>query len=85
MQKKQLTRILSRSTIALVIPVLGQLFVNGWNWGVRDFIFAWVFFTILGVTFTFATNKITHRGWKVTAGILVAALFAFIWIRLATG
>ena len=85
MEKKQIVTIIKRSTVALIIPILGALFVNGWSWGVLDFVFAWVFFNILGVTYTFVTNKIASRGWRIVVGILVIALFAFVWIRLATG
>lgn len=85
MQKRQFLNILLRATIALVVPMLGQLFVNGWHWSVGEFVFAWIFFNILGISYTFITNKINHRGFKVVAGLLVIALFIFIWIRLATG
>lgn len=85
MQKKQIIKIVIRSTIALFIPILGQLFVNGWNWGLGEFVFAWIFFNILGLTYTFATNKITSRRGKIVVGALVIAAFAFVWVTLATG
>jgi hypothetical protein len=85
MKKKQAITIVSWSTIALIIPILGQLFVDGWNWGPGDFVFAWAFFNILGFTATFVTNKITHRGTRIAAGIIVVAIFAIIWVMLATG
>ncbi len=85
MEKKQLISIIKWSTLALCIPVLGQLFVDGWNWGVGDFVFAWVFFNLLGVTYVFVTNKITNRNTRIVAGIVVVALFVGIWVILATG
>lgn len=85
MQNKQSTKVLIGSTVALIIPILGQLFVNGWNWGPGDFLFAWVFFNLLGFTYTFVTNKITHRGVRITVGIFVVAFFVFVWVMLATG
>jgi hypothetical protein len=85
MKKEQVIKIIMRSTVALIIPILGQLFVDGWNWGLGDFIFAWVFFNLLGLTYTFVTNKIINRGTKIAAGICVIAIFAVVWIRLATG
>ena len=85
MERKQIITIVKWSTLALIIPLLGQLFVDGWNWGVGDFIFAWVFFNVLGITYTFVTNKITHRGGRIIAGAIVVAIFVFIWITLATG
>lgn len=85
MQKKQIIKIVSWSTLALVIPILGQLFVEGWNWTWHDFLFAWVFFNILGFVYTFVTNKISMRRWRIVAGLFVVAVFAFVWVMLATG
>jgi len=85
MERKQVTKIIIWSTVALTIPIFGQLFVNGWNWGPGEFIFAWVFFNLLGFTTTFVTKKITPRKYKIASGIIVVAIFAFVWISLATG
>ncbi len=85
MEKKQVIKIVSWSTVALIIPILGQLFVGGWNWGWGDFIFAWVFFNLLGLVFTFVTNKVSNRTSRIAAGSIVVVVFAFIWVMLATG
>ncbi|MFA6050072.1 MAG: hypothetical protein WC761_02640 [Candidatus Paceibacterota bacterium] len=85
MKRKQVIKVVTWSTIALVVPVFGQLFVEGWNWGPGDFAFAWVFFNLLGITYTFVTDKIGSRGGKVVAGIIVVAIFTFVWVMLATG
>lgn len=85
MQKKQIIRVVSWSTVALIIPILGQLFVDGWNWDAGDFAFAWVFFNLLGLTYVFVTNKITHRGGRIAAGVGVVIAFASVWVMFATG
>jgi hypothetical protein len=85
LQRKQILRIVTWSTLALIVPIIGQLCVDEWNWGPGDFFFAWVFFNLLGLSYTFVTNKITNRNGKITGGIIVIAIFAFVWIRLATG
>lgn len=85
MKRNQFIKILVRSTVALLIPVLGQVFVDGWNWGLGDFVFAWVFFNLLGITYTFFQNRISNKAWKIFAGLVVVGVFAFVWIRLATG
>lgn len=84
MQKKQVIRIITWSTVAIIIPIFGQLFVNGWNWGIGDFIFAWAFFNILGFIYIFVTNKVVNPTAKIVAGVIVTAIFVFIWIMLAT-
>lgn len=85
MKKKQAIKIIICSTIALIIPILGELFVSGWSWGPGDFAFAWIFFNAVGFTYTLVTNRITHRKSKIAVGILVIMIFAFIWVMLATG
>lgn len=85
MKKEQFIRIVSWSTVALIIPILGQLFVDGWNWGLGDFAFAWIFFNLLGITYTFVTNKFIHRKGKIMSGVVVIIVFVFVWVMLATG
>jgi len=85
MNKKQAVRIVGWSTLALIVPILGQLFINGWNWDWHDYLLAWVFFNILGFVFVFVTNKVTHRTWRVAAGALIILVFAAVWVMLATG
>lgn len=85
MRKEQVIKIIKWSTIALIVPILGKLLVDGWDWGVIDFFFAWVFFNVLGFTYTWVTGNFNHRTTKITMGILVVAVFAFVWVKLATG
>jgi hypothetical protein len=85
MEKTQIKRIVSISTLALIIPLIGQLFVEGWNWGVMDFVFAWVFFNVLGFVYSFVTNSISNRAYRILAGVVVVAAFVLIWVVLATG
>jgi hypothetical protein len=85
MQREQMRNIVMWSTAALIIPILGQLLVEGWNWGWNEFLFAWVFFNIFGFTSVFITNKITHRIGKIAIAIGITAFFTLIWVMLATG
>jgi hypothetical protein len=85
MQKRTIINIMLGAAVALLIPLFGNVYVNGWNWTWHDFVFAWVFFVILGLTYKFVTGKIAHRPQRIAAGAAVVAVFAFVWIRLATG
>lgn len=69
--------------IALIIPVMGNRFVEGWNWSWHDFIFAWIFWVIMAVTILFTTRLFTK--YKVALGLIVFLIFAAVWILLATG
>ncbi len=85
MQKKNITNIIYWSTGALIIPLLGSIFVDGWNWGLGDFVFAWIFFMLLGFTYSFTTHKITQPLYRTIAGVVVILFFTLVWVMLATG
>jgi hypothetical protein len=85
MHKERIKKIAGWSTVALIVPVFGQLFVDGWNWGPGEFVFAWVFFNVLGLTYVFVTDKISRPRLKLLAGIAVVLSFAFVWVTLARG
>jgi len=71
--------------VALIIPLLGNTFVSGFNWTWNDFVFAWVFFVVLGLSVKFVTSKINRRGYRIAVGIAIVLAFAFVWVMLATG
>jgi hypothetical protein len=85
MKRKDIIRIVLISLGLLIIPLIGQLTVDGWSWGWNDFLFAWVFFTIVGITYKFFTRNTTTRNHKLAVGAGVAIFFGFIWGMLATG
>ncbi|MES2213950.1 MAG: hypothetical protein V4465_00960 [Patescibacteria group bacterium] len=85
MDKKKITHIGLWSAAALIIPLLGNSFVDGWNWSWNDFVFAWVFFVVLGLTYSFVTSKIADRTKRIIAGAGVVLVFAAVWVMLATG
>lgn len=59
--------------------------MQGWNWSLGDFVFAWVFFVVLGLTYTFVTSKITQRVYKIVVGVAVISFYTLVWVILATG
>ncbi len=85
MKKKNIINVVRWSTAALVIPLLGKMTVEGWNWTWHDFLFAWVFFNVLGFSYSFVTHKITNPTHRMIAGIGVVLAFAAVWVMLATG
>lgn len=85
MQKQNITTIIFCATAVLLIPFFGNIFVQGWNWSLGDFVFAWVFFVVLGLTYTFVTSKITQRVYKIVVGVAVISFYTLVWVILATG
>jgi hypothetical protein len=85
MTKTYIKKTMLWALAALIIPLLGNTFVDGWNWTWHDFLFAWVFFVILGLSVKFVTSKIADRTFRIAAGVAVVLVFAAIWATLATG
>jgi hypothetical protein len=64
--------------VILVIPLFGNIFVEGWDWGVLDFVGAGLVLFAVGVLISFAA-KIASLALRVAviAAILLAFLFAW--------
>jgi hypothetical protein len=80
---KSLLKITSWATVALIIPFLGNQFIEGWNWSWNDFVFAWVFWVVMFITILFCIKRFTKH--RAIIGTVVFLFFAAIWVMLATG
>lgn len=81
--KNTIIKTMSGAAIALIIPLLGNRFVEGWNWSWHDFIFAWVFWVVMALSIIFMIKKFPR--YKLLVGTVVFLCFAAIWAMLATG
>jgi hypothetical protein len=80
---KILLKIMAGSAVALVIPLLGNTFVDGWNWTKADFLFAWVFWVVMASTILFVSRRFSR--YQLTTGVTTFICFATVWVLLATG
>ncbi len=83
MQKKNITRILTIVVLILLIPAFGNMFVDGWNWGVFDFITMGALLFVTGLAIDFAARKITNRTYRVFAIIVIVLGLIALWTELA--
>ncbi len=81
--KSVIIKIMGWALLALIIPVLGNTYVEGWNWDWHDFLFAWVFWVVMGTSIYHIARRCGRYRWLV--GILVFLCFAAVWAMLATG
>jgi len=81
--KNTIIKTMGGAAIALIIPLLGNQFVEGWNWSWHDFIFAWVFWVVMALSIIFMVRKFSR--YKLLVGTVVFFGFAAIWAMLATG
>lgn len=82
---KKITRLLLIVALLLIVPLLGTLFVDGWNWGIEDFIFAAVMFFAAGLGFQFAHTKFKNTTHRTIIILGIIMIFLFIWVELAVG
>lgn len=81
--KKNVLRVLVIACLILFVPLLGNIFVNGWNWSILDFIFAFVMLFCTGLAIDFCARKIRRSIYRLLAIVGIVILFLIIWVELA--
>jgi len=81
----QIIRVLLVAAGLLIVPLTASFFVDGWNWGVGGYLFAWVMFASAGLGFTFVASMGNTIAYKVAVGLAAAAAFVLVWINAAAG
>ena len=84
MKRKDYLFILYVPLALLLIPITGQLTVDGWNWKWHGFVFAWAVFTFATWFFRFlVTRPWTNLPYKIAVGLAIVAGFLTVWCDLA--
>ncbi len=82
--KNHILRVLIIVGLILLIPLFGNIYVEGWNWSPMDFVFMGGLLFIAGMSISFAAN-ITNRTLRALAIIGIVMTFVAIWTELAVG
>ena len=70
----------------LLIPLLGNLYVDGWNWHWYSFVAAGILLFGAGLTFEWVANKKKgNKEYRFAVGLAVAAALVLTWVNLAVG
>lgn len=80
---KTFFKIMAGAAVALIIPLLGNTYIDGWNWTWHDFLFAWVFWVVMGATILLVTRRYKRHVWLIGTHLFLC--FAVVWALLATG
>lgn len=68
----------------LLIPITGQLTVEGWHWTWHDFVFAWAVFSLTTLFYRFlVTRPVANFAYRTGAALAVVTGFLIAWIDLA--
>ncbi len=83
--QKDIIRILIIVGAILLIPLLGNLFVDGWNWSFFDFIVMGALLFCTGLAISFAIRNISDPIYRVSTVIFIVLALVALWTELAVG
>jgi hypothetical protein len=63
----------------LLIPLLGNYFVEGWNWELRGFVLVGTLVFGLGLTYQLITRHVDTIAYRAAVGIALATAFVLVW------
>ncbi len=69
------------TALILLIPLLGNHFVDGWNWALGGFVVAGMFLFGTSLTYELVTRKADTIAHRVAVGIALAAAFLLVWVN----
>lgn len=67
------------TALIMVIPALGNRFVDGWNWNIGGFIAIGSFIFCLGLAYELITRKVATIAYRAAVGIALVASFVLVW------
>jgi hypothetical protein len=85
MNNRSLLPVFLAPTALLLIPLAGNMFVDGWVWNAGSFVFAWAMMVGVGLAYRFVTRKAGSVAYRLATGIALMAGFMIVWGNLAVG
>lgn len=85
MQNKRLDFILLAITGILLLPLVAMSFTESVKWTLFDFLVAGALLLGAGLTYEFFARRGGTLAYRVTIGVVVAAVLLVVWLELAVG
>jgi hypothetical protein len=70
------------TALILLIPLLGNHFVDGWNWGPGAFVIVGALLFGIGLAYQLLTRNVAVVAYRAAFGIAFAAAFLLVWANL---
>lgn len=83
MEYQRIIRVGAVTLAILLIPLFGNIFIDGWNWSFFDFIVMGGLIFVTGLIFDFVVTKAKSPFNKFVAGGTVILIFLLLWVELA--
>src|SRR5690606_21061001 len=78
-----ITRIAITVGLILLIPLFGNLFVDGWNWSIPGFIVVGALLFGTGLLIDFVARKIRNPFYRSLTIIAIVLALVLFWVELA--
>lgn len=85
MTKKSILTILLVPTCLLLVPLVANFTVDGFNWNPGAFVFFWLVMVAIGFAYKLVTSKAGSVAQRIATIIALAAGFMIFWGNLAVG
>jgi hypothetical protein len=85
MPNNHITRIVLGTVLILLIPLVAMQFTSEVKWNLTDFIVMGILIFGTGLILDLVTRKARDTRQRITLGILILAIFFYIWAELALG
>lgn len=84
MKRRDFLIMLAVPSVLIVLPLIGSLTVDGWNWKWNDFLAAWTIFAVTTAFFRLLVLK-SAGNWAYQAAAALAVLTGFLitWVTMA--
>jgi len=79
---KTLLRVALGALAMLMVPLVASRVVEGWNWNVGGFVFAYVMFFLTGLVYALIARKMGAWSYKAGVGLALVAGFALGWSNM---
>jgi hypothetical protein len=83
--QKSLLRVAIGTGLLLLVPLLGNMFVDGWNWQPFDFVIAGSLVFGTGLAYEWIASKGGTMAYRVAVGIACVTGFVLVFINAAVG
>ncbi len=84
MDYKRIKRFIVGAESLLLIPIIGMMISNNFDWNVPSFIIMSVLLAGLGFAASLITNRARSMN-QIVVGLFIVALFLLFWAELAVG
>jgi len=83
--QKSIIRVALGTGLILLIPLFGNIFVDGWNWPLPAFILAGTLLFGTGLTYEPVVKKMNNKAYRFAVGLALGTAFILTWMNLAVG